>query len=320
MSPISPVIPETRFQNSALKHLGVECLCLHTLRQRIQTHQLPTVERVNFYLLIWVTGGVGQHRVDFVSYQLSAGALLCVQPGQVQQWHLDQSLNGKVLLVAPQALALSQHMAGNHAALLALRDWPIFAQLSWQAFADLSATVGLILFELQQLKKPALDSGINHASNLSNNHTINHAIISGLLHTLLLRMQRAYHAHGLLEQFDNQPALYKQFLHALDAPHTPSGASVSPRLGVSAYARLLGCTPGTLSRACLAAQGRSAKQIIDRRAALDAARLLAHSSASVAEISEMLGFSETTNFVKFFQRTMATSPARFRKQATEMPR
>lgn len=40
-----------------------------------------------------------------------------------------------------------------------------------------------------------------------------------------------------------------------------------------------------------------------------------HSLAAVAEIAHQLGFSESTNFVKFFRRQLGVTPTAFRQAA-----
>lgn len=45
----------------------------------------------------------------------------------------------------------------------------------------------------------------------------------------------------------------------------------------------------------------NARTRIDRRIVLEAKRLLIHADYSVESISTRLGFSESTNFVKFFK-------------------
>jgi AraC-like DNA-binding protein len=81
---------------------------------------------------------------------------------------------------------------------------------------------------------------------------------------------------------------------------------------VDDYATALGCSVRTLTRASLAVTGRTAKQLVDERVALEAKRLLAQSDFTVAEIGARLGFSEATNFGRFFGRTVGTSPGQFR--------
>ncbi|MET8370560.1 helix-turn-helix domain-containing protein [Micromonospora profundi] len=87
---------------------------------------------------------------------------------------------------------------------------------------------------------------------------------------------------------------------------------------VEDYAIALGCSVRTLTRACLAVTGRSAKQVIDERVALQAGRLLAATDEPIAQIGRQLGFSEPTNFGRFFTRETGTSPGAFRA-AREQP-
>ena len=81
---------------------------------------------------------------------------------------------------------------------------------------------------------------------------------------------------------------------------------------VEDYAADLGCSVRTLTRACLAVTGRTAKQVVDDRVALQARRLLACTPLSVAEVGRHLGFPEPTNFGRFFHREVGTSPGQFR--------
>lgn len=80
------------------------------------------------------------------------------------------------------------------------------------------------------------------------------------------------------------------------------------------YAHRLGYTVKSLTRACLAATGQPVKQLIDVRVALEAQRLLAHTDDPVAVIAHWLGFSEPTNFGKFFTRLTGTTPGDFRRE------
>jgi AraC-like DNA-binding protein len=72
----------------------------------------------------------------------------------------------------------------------------------------------------------------------------------------------------------------------------------------------------TLTRASLAVTGRTAKQVVDDRVALEARRLLACTTLSVAEVGRRLGFPEPTNFGRFFHRELGLSPGAFRARPT----
>ncbi|MEU8262469.1 AraC family transcriptional regulator [Micromonospora sp. NPDC048999] len=87
---------------------------------------------------------------------------------------------------------------------------------------------------------------------------------------------------------------------------------------VEDYAVRLDCSVRTLTRACLAVTGRSGKQVIDDRVALQACRLLAATDEPIAWIGRLLGFPEPTNFGRFFTREVGVSPGAFRA-ARERP-
>ncbi|MFF5176272.1 helix-turn-helix transcriptional regulator [Micromonospora sp. NPDC000089] len=88
---------------------------------------------------------------------------------------------------------------------------------------------------------------------------------------------------------------------------------------VEDYATRLGCSVRTLTRACLAVTGRSAKQVLDERVALQASRLLAATDQPVARIGRGLGFPEPTNFGRFFTREVGVSPGAFRAAREQSP-
>ena len=93
---------------------------------------------------------------------------------------------------------------------------------------------------------------------------------------------------------------------------------VEERLGqwhrVGDYAARMGCTEKSLGRAVAAAAGTTAKAFIAARITLEAKRLLAHTSLSVAAIADKLGFDEPTNFGKFFRREAGCTPVEFRRR------
>jgi hypothetical protein len=68
----------------------------------------------------------------------------------------------------------------------------------------------------------------------------------------------------------------------------------------------------TLTRASLGRHRPHRQALVDDRVALEAKRLLAESDLPVAEVGARLGFTEATNFGRFFARTVGSSPGAFR--------
>ena len=69
----------------------------------------------------------------------------------------------------------------------------------------------------------------------------------------------------------------------------------------------------TLTRACQAATGHTAKELIDARVTLEAKRLLAHTDLPAATVGHRLGFAAPTGINKFFARQTRQTPGAFRR-------
>lgn len=90
--------------------------------------------------------------------------------------------------------------------------------------------------------------------------------------------------------------------------------NLTKRLSVVDYAEILNITERKLQRVTFNVLGKSPKVIIDERLILEAKRLLVLKSDQIRQISDQLGFSEVTNFVKFFKKTVGLTPSVFRKK------
>jgi AraC-like DNA-binding protein len=132
------------------------------------------------------------------------------------------------------------------------------------------------------------------------------AVLRHLLAALVLRLADTSDAVGT--PAGDHPATFLQFRDAVEADFGRTRR-------VNDYARVLGYSPRTLSRATMAAAGVGAKEFIDRRVLLESKRLLAHGAQSAAQISTQLNFSSPTNFSKFFQERTGYSPLQFRRSA-----
>lgn len=293
----TPKLPEVRFENPRLAALGIEPMTLAELKSKVPGRRLGEAQRVDFFHLMLVTGGRGRHTVDFVEWPLAPGSLVFVRPGQVQQWHLEGDFSTQIVLIAPNALP-------HRSALSLPRDLELLGLDEWRPCTALDADFSrLIESGLQQLR---------HDFDGFAGQDLDIALIRHQLMTLLLRIAKA---QGQIAEAATAPRtlkrkIYRLFVQALEA-------DFQRQHGLQYYAGRLGYAASTISRACLAAEGRAAKQVIDRRIALEAQRLLVHSLASVAEIAHLLGFTESTNFVKFFRRTLGITPSEFR--LTTMP-
>ncbi|WP_157359349.1 helix-turn-helix domain-containing protein [Wenyingzhuangia fucanilytica] len=82
---------------------------------------------------------------------------------------------------------------------------------------------------------------------------------------------------------------------------------------IVSYAKLLGITPLYLSECVKKSTGLSAKKVLTNYQILKAKSLLVQTTKSIDEIAYMMGFKETTNFIKFFKKDQNITPLAFRK-------
>jgi len=288
-----PTVTELHFHNPKLSKVGVEVLTLPKLKDSASSTLLSAPQRVDFYHLLFVQAGRAEHMVDFETHALMPGCVLLVRPGQVQQWRMTDRLNGQLLLISAEALSPSVSRKATDVELLTLSEWPTLTTPSKVLFTEALSGCDKLANDIGRFADTALDTAI-----------IRHQLITLLLRLAReLRGKRAQHRTREME-------IYALFSKELEGMFTK-------RTSVLDYARRIGFSESTLSRACVATVGRTAKQEIDRRVALEAKRLLVHSTVTAVEIGYQLGFTEPSNFVKFFRRNAGTTPSEFR--ATHSP-
>ncbi|MRT12142.1 helix-turn-helix domain-containing protein [Enterobacteriaceae bacterium RIT711] len=84
------------------------------------------------------------------------------------------------------------------------------------------------------------------------------------------------------------------------------------QLSVTHYASAVGLSSVHLNNLCHEFYGYSALNVLHQRLLLEARRSLLYTSMTVSQISDYLGFSDSTYFSRFFRRHMATTPKDFR--------
>ena len=238
--------------------------------------------RLDHHLLTLVTAGHGAHHVDFVAHSCRPGTLVWARPGQVVRYGRNAGLDAVLVAWSADLFAALRITASG------LTD--PFGPTHWQlAGEDEDAVIN----EVSQL---VVDAERHRSGDLPA-ELVRHQLAVLVLRVALLP------ADG--HPTSAEHATFRRF--RLDVER-----SYAHTRRVEDYAAGLDCSVRTLTRASLAATGRSAKQIIDDRTALQAKRLLACTEMPIAEIGQRLGFPEPTNFGRFFHREVGCSPGTFR--------
>lgn len=232
--------------------------------------------RVGFHIFTIVSSGSGRREIDFRMVDVDNSTVLWVRPGQVQRFD-DGDLEGVHLLVTDAFLA-------SLPAADAVGVQQAVHVVDAQSGASLRAIVAELVHEHDRTAPSRM-------------------VLQLLLRTVVALLERsaADVAHG------GADPVAARFRAAVETSFTEVHT-------VAEYAQTLGYSIRTISRAVQGSTDRTPKQIIDRRIALEAQRLLGYTDLPVARIAERLGFSEPTNFSRFFQRTTGVAATQFRDE------
>jgi AraC-like DNA-binding protein len=282
MRPATP-IPRLGFSPPVDESADIEVLGASDWLQRVAVAHMNHPTRLDFHQLILVTDGVFSHTVDFTLLHLTAPSVLAMRPGQVQRFEPATPWQGWVVIFRPESLPSK----------------------------DVNLASGGRPLALDERQSQAMQTSVAQMAQdaaLAHTHPLARDLLRSTLHSVLLRLD---------------------MLQALLHPPAPQHASLARcferfRLAteekfkhwhqVQQYAHTLGMSEKTLGRATQAMQGLSAKAFLSQRIALEAKRLLAHTTWPMGRVADELGFDEATNFVKFFKREVGCTPTDFRQQ------
>ena len=286
---------------------GLEVLTFQALKPRVKSSVVRRPSRLDFHQLMLVRGGEGTAMVDFVTYPCSPGTLLHLRPGQVQR--LPAGADGRLADLDAVLLLFTADFPPPLPAVRQVLDG--FGPVTWPVAPDAFGAIARAVAELDAeyrglQERQNADESAADESAADDDAELTTALLRQLLAALLIRLARLTSTAADAAPATTGADVYLAFRRELERSFATSRS-------VEHLAARLGYSPRTLTRACLAATGRTAKQLADARVALQAQRLLAHTDLPVAAIGRSLGFTEATNFGKFFARQTGQTPGEFRR-------
>lgn len=291
----TPVV-ERGYRNPTRPDLGLEVLTFADLRARLPGEEFTRLNRLDFHHLTLVHRGEGTGTADFVDRPCRPGTLLHIRPGQVQR--LPTTADGGPAGLDATVVLFTPDFPPRLPATVRVTDDP-FGPDTWQ----------LSPADHDRFRRALADLAAEYAALPAEEPEITRELLRHLLAGVLLRIARLP-APGDDGGGTRAPAAarepYRLFQHELERSFTVLRQAHD-------YAARLGYSLKTLNRACRSATGHTAKHLIDARVTLEAKRLLAHTELPVAAITHRLGFTEPTNFNKFFIRTTGQTPGVFRE-------
>ena len=271
--------------------LPIEAVPLSRIRNVASEAHLRAVQWPTFTMFLLYTQGVGQHVLDFEPHAVAPGTLIMVRAGTSHQFRLTDDMDGLALVVAadfilpPGLSPLGQ--------VLSQMDWHPSSALTQEMQRDFRSTFNAI----------REDTDRHHAQ----------ALLPHLLRERLYTMLVLLH----LDWAKTYPAAPDRVLPQVDLTREFRwlvNAHFLDRWSVADYAKKLGYAERTLTRACLATAGHSAKSMIDQRLTLEIRRWIANSDDTLDAIAHRLRFGDASNLTQFFRRVTGRAPSDFRAE------
>lgn len=240
----------------------------------------------DFYLIILFTHGRGSHEIDFQTFQVEPGTLFVLRPGEMHYWELSEDIDGYVFFH-------SRDFYDRRYVTSSIKDFDFYSSFQSSPCirieGDFLTSIGTLMREIvsESLKSDALKWEKIHALI-----TLVYINISRI-HRPAYKVKSAVYIQKVRKFEEVIEANFKQLKFAKD------------------YAELLNITEKHLNRITKECFNKTSTQLIGERVLLEAKRMLMHSGNNVNQISEELGFNETSYFIRFFKKHMGVTPLHF---------
>lgn len=248
-----------------------------------------TLHQISFYEIIFIQEGAGTFTLNENKMSISPRTVIFISPGQVRRWEIEEAVKGYTLFFEKDFI----HLFFSDE--LFLYRLQYFHQYLHSAEIQLVETsFGRCLKLLKEIEQEfeQLQNDSNH-------------LIRSILYQLLIVLNR-YYAGVYDVQRDTQihPDFYR-FRSLLEKRFLQDQT-------VEAYAKMLNVSAGFLNKICRQFSGLSAQQMIHYKLISEIKKEL-HQNKSAKEICYEFGFSDPSNFNRFFKKFTNITPQQYRK-------
>ncbi|XOV93959.1 MAG: helix-turn-helix domain-containing protein [Bacteroidota bacterium] len=275
--------------NSHPNQTGFEIRKLSQFLAVENQQSLEKPHRINFYSILFISKGSGQHFINFQPLDYQPGSILFIGKNQVHAFKFNQEADGYLLLFDEEFLNRNQikfnDLAYSYPFNFDLYDTVIHIGSMKETFLSL---LEYIYQEYQSINK----------------HT--DEILQCLLRTVLLKIRAIGHELNLIDSrvpsYSIKVFTQFQILFEKHFTDTRNANFYCTQLKIS-YKRL-----NDISKILT---GKTLKKYIDDNLIIKAKQHLSFPDHNISEVSNILGFDETTNFTKYFRKHTGLSPSEF---------
>ncbi len=252
---------------------------------------LEEAHRQLYYSIIFCSSGTINVCVDKLQVALNANNAICIGSGSVSSLSLSAQATGWMVQFSTDFILLPFAEKFGQA-------YSCFAQNSYCLHTLGKQEAVNWQFYFHQMQREYQDNG---------HKGIN--VLRSYLHILLEMINRDVAETKTVRKItekDRKLGIFEQLVEE----------NFSSLKLPSQYAAAMFVSVNYLNRICQETRGISSGELIRRRIALEAERLLSHTGRTVSEIAHELGFERLSYFVTFFKKHTGLSPEQYRKQNT----
>lgn len=248
--------------------------------------QIP--HKHNFYYVGICTKGSGINTIDFIDYKIKRGSVFAISPGQVHSFALLDDADGYIIFH-------DQSFIDSYSSHKRIKEYPFFCSIHNSPHMMLDNSVG----ELTE------DLFIEILKEYRNNYLAKFQRIHVLLELLYITLLRVYLPP---KQIESQNHNYLTKLRKLE---DFIDANFKEIKSPGEYAKMMYISEKHLNRICKECLNKTTSDLIMDRIMLEAKRLLVHSTKSVPEIAEQLGYLDSSYFSRLFKKKCGKTPIEF---------
>lgn len=285
-------LPEISFDNQNNPKPYFDIVKIEDLFEKELGHNIEKNHLVKFFIIIFIYEGQGSHSIDFTNYKYKKGTVLMVRKDQVQKFYKSSNVKGFLLIFTEEFIVSHLNKMEALKSMELFNDSLSFPKIEFENTDDFTDfTILLKHLELEYSIKDSFSIGITRS----------------VLHIVITKLFRIKSKKG---EFVERKKYMAQFLAFQEMVEEDCFKSKK----VLYYAQSLGVSSKTLNNIVKSIiNGSTAKAFIDERTVMQIKRLLISTNHSVKEIAYLSGFSDSTNFYKYFKKFTNTSPEVFRQ-------
>ena len=274
---------------SSFDMIGLEEL----LKRKNLDHNPKNPHRVRFFMILLVTGGKGEHVVDFSPYPLEKGTILTIRKDQIHRFVPGKALGFLILFTDDLLVSYLEEQEVN-------KTLQLFNELLGIPKIQLGPT------EYEEIRNLVRELEKEY---FTRKDEYTPEIIRSYVHILINKLYRAKSDKGQIVHNKKYLKEFIQFQQLVEE-------NCFQTKKVGDYARMLGLSSKTLNTISQSIVHKSAKVFIDEILILQIKRLLINSPLTIKEVAYMVGFDEPSNLYKYFKKYTNSTPEAFRKSHT----